>query len=712
MNPRRQLNLLRKIWGRNTKGYVFLPFIEAKHARDKATRKQHWREPKAFRWPDDAVKIEAHLEKHADDDLYFTPMVFAEPRRKTEYATASTSLWADLDEKDPETLPERLKPTHAWETSPGRFAAVWTLSEPREGASLVGGVNHRLTTHIGADQSGWDTTQLLRVPGSANNKPGKPAGTRGSVVWANREIHEWDAYDALPEVKAFRGIAPESLTEEAIDALDADATWQRYRLKCGNRVRQYMRMQDDGGLDRSSVVWQVERDLADAGASLAEIIAVVRPSPWNKFDGRNDELTRLITEAAKAIAAKKETTVTEDNDGIEVLGDEDGDEEMPLPLTGFGMYDLPAPTRTRWLVRDILPAGAVGFMAGPPKSMKSWFALYLLVCITHREKFIDHSIVGGGNALYIQQEDDDPITRHRLGIILDSINRKHHFSGYLTVAYDVEGNAEITWHAPKRAPFTLHLVIQKGFNAASKSWQKWLHEYIRANDIVAVVADTLSTVSGGRDVDKAQEIKGEVLDPIKAIARDTGCSITFVHHNTKGAQNKRGAMNMAGSGQIHAWADWGLYFREREGSNLELEVETKSGSNRVFHVRIPGLDIERPDDIEKDAGTASVVWNPEEYVPDLDEDHTKEPTKESTRRGKRNPRTGDFRKARQKQADKNKAAGDANREKVRKYKQEHPDASIRAIGEAVGLSKSAVSDHLRRIREELSDPEELLASDA
>ena len=217
MNPDEQLKLLSRIWSNTKRGYVFLPWIPRDAART-SDRRKSWHEDQAFSWPEDKAKIRKHLIQHRDDDLYFAPMIFSEPERRSEYAMDGSRLWADLDEVNPEDIAPHLQPTHAWETSPGRYAAIWALGEERSNVARPGGPNHRLTMFIGADKSGWDTTQLLRVPGSANNKAAYQEGTRGRLVWKNRGLHTWDEFDDLPAVEVTN--VEHDIDEQVLEGVD------------------------------------------------------------------------------------------------------------------------------------------------------------------------------------------------------------------------------------------------------------------------------------------------------------------------------------------------------------------------------------------------------------------------------------------------------------------------------------------------------------
>src|SRR5580698_993882 len=106
------LAIISRAWGpADNTGYCFFPWIEG------SSRRFH---EQAFEWPAERAEIIDHMVKHADDDLYWCPVIFDEPRRRVEHAHEEYALWADLDESDPRDIEPRWQPTVAWETSPGR----------------------------------------------------------------------------------------------------------------------------------------------------------------------------------------------------------------------------------------------------------------------------------------------------------------------------------------------------------------------------------------------------------------------------------------------------------------------------------------------------------------------------------------------------------------------------------------------------------------
>lgn len=109
----------------------------------------------------------AEGESAAGREVYSCAHLLTRRRRVKENATPLAALYVDGDgAKVGARMPE---PTAILESSPGREQFWWALSEPvapKKGEEL----NRRLAYAMGADRSGWDLTQLLRVPGTRNRK--------------------------------------------------------------------------------------------------------------------------------------------------------------------------------------------------------------------------------------------------------------------------------------------------------------------------------------------------------------------------------------------------------------------------------------------------------------------------------------------------------------------------------------------------------------
>lgn len=609
LSDEKQVEILAKIWGKDRDGFVFLPWISGS-ARDSAGRRDSYHEGRAYEWPREREAIVAHLQSHPTDDVYFTPALFNAKRRIEQNVDAERSLWADLDPVDPRTLGD-LKPTIAWETSPGRYQAVWLLNTPLTGASWPSRENHRLTLAIGADPSGWDSTQLLRVPGRRNHKPVYgDVPVAGRLLWQNGPRYVWADFDDLPAVGQDLSDLEQLADESTLDAVDRHQVWGRVRLQVSSRCRELVAARDTTGADRSDVLWEIERELADAGCSAVEIIAIVRSTVWNKYAGRNDELKRLKIEAARALSARGDTTILE--------GDDDAHKPGILWLTDVLAKPIPRP---RWLVKNIWTQAGCGFIAGAPKSYKSWMALDLAISVATGAPFLGMFAVPEAQpVLYIQEEDDLRLVADRLEAIVEERLPDRFWQGRL----QLEGS-RVDW-IPPTTPLPIALQVQTGFIASDPGWQAWLRDTVEDGQFGLVVIDTLGTTAGDIDTDRAQEMNTKILRPLKQIARTQSTALCIVHHNKKQADSSRAGQDMLGSTALHAWVDCAIYARGKDTSGIVvIEREAKLAPDQTYRLRIPTM-------YRNQRTGERVLWSPEFQVEDVSQPAA-ETAQQAARRG-------------------------------------------------------------------------------
>lgn len=579
---RQQYLLLKEIWGRDVEpGYVFLPWIPGEYAHT-SRRGQSFKNGPAFAWPpsDDGEMIRRHLKDHADDDLYFTPATFVDMNRSRDEISLERALWADLDEVDPRQLKE-YQPTIAWESSPGRYQAVWLFRTAYAGASNSGDLNQRLTYHIGADVSGWDATQLLRVPGSKNHKKSRE-GEQGYLLFRESPRPNWQDFLNLPPVPK-REVEDVDLIilEEKVNRVDISKVKAKLRSKVKRYVRELIEATDVGDNDRSTVIWQIAREMADAQCELEEIVAILRGSVWNKYEDRSDgDLRHLARDAQKAMAER----VNQNLDTLEISPEWS-------KWNSFSEWYWAEEPVIEWLIPDFWLQGGLGFIAGIPKSYKSWFGLHMALAVATGGEFLGQK-AKKANVLYIQEEDSERNVRIRMKSMMDSI---------FPLEYQQMKKSKNVLEP------SIQLRIQTGFVASDPDWLQKLEEFVEEHRVELVVIDTLMTVSGDIDVDKAREIRQNILNPLKEIGRKFDISFCIIHHNTKAAgasirpgvaEVTRASTRMMGSGQLHAWADCGIYIRDKQGPDVILEIENKAGEDKALRVRI------EPDE------NGEWAWNP------------------------------------------------------------------------------------------------------
>lgn len=559
------IDVLRRIWG-DTEGYVWTPWIRGGTWSRKSGPEYH--EGRAWRWPEQAGEIAAHIDAHRADDQYFSPGVFSAPRRVTQHAIPVPRLWADLDPVDPRSLGD-LTPTIAWESSPGRYQCVWEMPYTRERATEHGGPCHRLTHYIGADPSGWDATQLLRIPGSAHTKS---TPQQGRLLWSDGPRLSWERVRQLPEVPTRDSdAAMVSLTEEAVRGVDRSSVWSRVRSLVSPRTRELMALRDASDLDRSEALWSVERDLADAGCSVLEIVAVVMGSPLDKYVGRGDRLRRLTVEASRAVAER----------AVETLEGGALPEGSPLWASDLASIHIPRP---RWLIEGIWTRGGCGFISGAPKSYKSWLALDLAVSVASGSPLLgEHRVVAPGPVLYLQEEDSLATAVDRLDQVVDGRSPDSHWGGVLSPE-----SGAVAWEPGSGLPIDIQ--AHTGIVLSDHRWHAWLEERVRTYGYHAVIVDTLTTTVGDVDLDKAVDLQTRVLRPLREIAQTHDCAVIIVHHSRKNSGGARRGSNMLGSVALHGWVDCALYLdRDEESGEITVSPEGKHNPAGGWVMTVPRM---------------------------------------------------------------------------------------------------------------------------
>jgi hypothetical protein len=248
-----------------------------------------------FEYPEDAEKaVEVIRSRALSENVYFCPQLLRERRRVKTNVGMVGCIWADLDECHPRHL--RVEPSIAYETSPGRYQALWTLAQPVEAEDAEDVARRIAYSHSdnGADRSGWDLTQLLRIPGTRNYKYGQGAEAPkvGIVVW-NDNVQPLatfrDRYDQVAGYEYLEIPFPDFILEDGTAILERN----RHRLN-GAAFTLFHREPET---DRSSALFRLEMYCIEAGLTLEETYQVCRDAACNKFE---DHPLRLWKDVCRA----------------------------------------------------------------------------------------------------------------------------------------------------------------------------------------------------------------------------------------------------------------------------------------------------------------------------------------------------------------------------------------------------------------------------
>ncbi|MFI1948055.1 DNA-primase RepB domain-containing protein [Streptomyces virginiae] len=229
--------------------------------------------------------------------MYFCPALFGTGRnRRRENVLGSFCVWSDLDE--PTTLECLLHsggvlPSVVIESSPGKYHVYWLLSHLETDVQKLQRLNAAAAEALGADRSGFDAAQLLRLPFGVNSKPAAN-GHRPSIVyldpeavynadwlltrWPEPNAGSWSMPESEPELVSWDGSLP------GLDELPTDVPgWVRERLTEGVAG------------DRSTAAYSVTLALAEQGADPNDIVGWLRQSPLFDHYGTVERLERDVS---------------------------------------------------------------------------------------------------------------------------------------------------------------------------------------------------------------------------------------------------------------------------------------------------------------------------------------------------------------------------------------------------------------------------------
>lgn len=241
-------------------------------------------------WSDGPVRYPGEqltLPEISSADVYFSPCLFSRPRRRNDAVQGSRWLYADLDSVDPAELKDGLRPTVAWESSPGRYQALWLLSQMLSPGTHQQ-VNKLLTYKLGADKSGWDSSQVLRLPGTVNHKYDEKPVVK--LLWFDERTYRVKAPSGTREgIPAVNGNA---FVRVSLD--DVHSRAEERGVKVPVFVRSKLKAKRAVG-DRSKVLYRLEVELVKAGFEDDEVFSLLKDSVWNKFDdvGLSNDIRRV-----------------------------------------------------------------------------------------------------------------------------------------------------------------------------------------------------------------------------------------------------------------------------------------------------------------------------------------------------------------------------------------------------------------------------------
>ncbi len=298
------------------KGFIFLGWRD-----DNGELNQQ----KFISYPEGLGVVANVLKAHKDEDLYFSPMLYTVPRRRKSTVAQTPVVYADTDTFD--TSKFLIAPSLNVETSEGHTHSYWVLDRPDYPKEDVSRVARAVAmahderdedgNKIGVDPSGWDLTQLLRVPGTMNTKPGKEHPV--SVRDASGTVYTLDqiatAYD--PENVA----AVDIHVASSMPLQLPDPTDILPRLASIPKLYNLYSKEPGYDQDWSDTLYLFVSEMLREGFSPAEVLSVGWNAACNKYrrDNRKKsdfweyDITRAVKDPANRPRTRTEGEAEEDD---------------------------------------------------------------------------------------------------------------------------------------------------------------------------------------------------------------------------------------------------------------------------------------------------------------------------------------------------------------------------------------------------------------
>lgn len=182
------------------------------------------------------------------------------------------------------------------------------------------------------------------------------------------------------------------------------------------------------------------------------------------------------------------------------------------------------PPRPAELIESVCYVGSKISMSGPSKSMKTFFQMYMALCIATGTPWFGRKVLTG-RVLYINLELIRYSFASRQKAILDQMDTTLG-TGRLTV-----------WHL-------------RGKNVTIERLKTELASRLRSEQFDLIIIDPLYKVLGARSENDASEM-GDLLRYIESIGHAAGAAILIAHHYAKGNASGKNALDRSsGSGVI------------------------------------------------------------------------------------------------------------------------------------------------------------------
>ena len=225
-----------------------------------------------------------------------------------------------------------------------------------------------------------------------------------------------------------------------------------------------------------------------------------------------------------------------------------------------------------WIVPNLIAKNSIAFVAGLPETGKTWMLIDLAIeCAKGGGLWLNKYPVKQAKVLFVDQERFKAETQRRFKAVLSakSVN-----------------SSELNQNLFIRCGTTTRLDLQNSYEAFRKTLEEIRPEI--------VIIDSFATFHT-REENNRKDIQ-EVLERVKQLRNEFGCTFIFIHHENKYAFNKDGDQEpsisqMAGSVAIPAACETVLTVRKQDGGSMVYHTKSTMASTvPPFLVKVEDVD--------------------------------------------------------------------------------------------------------------------------
>lgn len=449
-----------------------------------------------FEWPKQKDALVEHvLEESKDKDVYYGPALYERPVARKHSVRGARVFWCEFDGVLPKDLQGIPRPHLRVRSSTDGHEHWYWRSDKLVSPTDLENVNRRITYTLGADTSGWDSTQILRPPETLNFK-------RDSTGIAVTLVGQRNSFTSLNHLDNILPGTPEPIEIPAntelpeVSGVIASYTFSKELFK--------LFREGPEGEDRSRGLMNLGYELVELGMKDDEVLALLvhADNRWGKFKERPDRLIRLAEIVSVGRQKYPNAINSEDSFGLQ-----------PFGFDALLKHDV----QIEWVWEGLLEKSGTLLISGPPAIGKTQFALNMALNFCLGQDFLGFVV---------------PRT-YRVGFF--SLEMGHAelkvFYGELRKSFDDEETLILDKQF-------LTFPVGEPLYLTNESVQQLVEDLVEEYELDGIIFDSLGSTTPDsltNDVDARK-----IMDWNDRFRNRRGVFTTYIHHNRKASgDNKR-----------------------------------------------------------------------------------------------------------------------------------------------------------------------------